>query len=157
MFERFSANHGVSNIKLDAYNALPDIRERTERYLEEQDTKVLLQEVGLAIATDYLKNQMGAARNTQAVDSAIGESHQRMDALQLTPGFSLLSCGPSSHNGHQENKYQGLLPNHNEIENGGQTSLTKDPPENLLSPYGQWHSQHDAQEDSGLDTAGPEI
>ena len=35
MYERFDANHGVSNIKLDDYNALGDIREKTERYLEE--------------------------------------------------------------------------------------------------------------------------
>lgn len=55
MYERFDANHGVSNIKLDDHNALGDIREKTEQYLDEQETKDLLEEVGLAIATDYLR------------------------------------------------------------------------------------------------------
>ena len=34
MYERFDANHGVSNIKLDDHNALGDIRKKTEQYLE---------------------------------------------------------------------------------------------------------------------------
>lgn len=53
-YERFDANHGVSNIKLDDYSALGDIREKTGQYLDEQETKDLLEEVGAAIATDYL-------------------------------------------------------------------------------------------------------
>ena len=157
MFERFDANHGLSNIKLDAHNALPDIRKKTGQYLEEQETKDLLEEVGVAIATDYISNQPGPAQNTQAVDSATGESHQRMDTLQLTPGFSSLSSGPSSHSGHLETESQGLFPNHDRFWNGGQTPFTKDPAENFLSPDEQWRSRHDAQEDSGIDTTGPEI
>ena len=57
MYERFDANHGVSNIKLDNHNALGEIREKTEQYLEEQDTKDLLEEVGLAIAADYINTR----------------------------------------------------------------------------------------------------
>ncbi|KAL8659831.1 MAG: hypothetical protein Q9202_006930 [Teloschistes flavicans] len=54
MYERFDANHGVSNIKLDNYNALGYIRANTEKYLEQDDTKEDLNEVGLSIATDYV-------------------------------------------------------------------------------------------------------
>ncbi|KAL9578610.1 MAG: hypothetical protein Q9212_005606 [Teloschistes hypoglaucus] len=54
MYERFDANHGVSNIKLDDYNALGDIRTKTEGYLGQQDTKELLDEVGKSIANDYV-------------------------------------------------------------------------------------------------------
>lgn len=116
----------------------------------------MLEEVGIAIATDYLNDQTGAARNTQAVDSAVGESHQRMDALQVTTGSSSLSSGPSSHSGHLETGSQRLFPNHGEVRNGGQTPFTKDPAENFLSPDGQWRSRHDNQEDSGIGTTGPE-
>lgn len=56
-YERFDANHGVSNIKLDDYNALGNIREKTDLYLEEQETKDLLEEVASAIATDYLNTR----------------------------------------------------------------------------------------------------
>ena len=73
MFERFDASHGSSNIKSNAYDARQDIRVKTWRYLKEQETKALLLEVELAVATDYLNNQTGAARNTQAIDSAIGD------------------------------------------------------------------------------------
>lgn len=41
-YERFDADHGVSNFKLDAYNALDQIREKTERYLDKQETRDLL-------------------------------------------------------------------------------------------------------------------
>ena len=156
MFERFDANHGLSNIKLDAYNALQDIRVKTGQYLEEQETKDLLEEVGMAIATDYISNRSDPAQNTQAVDSAIGESQQGIDALQVAPGSSSLSSGPSTHSGHLETEFRGLFPNQDEVRNGGQTPLTKHPAETFLSPDGQWHSLHDAQEDSGIDTTEPE-
>ncbi|KAL9606103.1 MAG: hypothetical protein Q9179_000729 [Wetmoreana sp. 5 TL-2023] len=38
MYERFDANHRVSNIRLDDYNALGEIKTKTERYLAEQET-----------------------------------------------------------------------------------------------------------------------
>ena len=157
VFERFSANHGLSNIKLDAYNALQDIRLKTGQYLEEQETKTLLQEVGIAIAKDYISNQAGPAKDTQAVNAAIGEPHQPIDPLQVTPGSSSPSSAPPNHNGHMENGIQGLLPYHDEVRDGGQTALTKHQAENFLSPGGQRHCLHDAQEDSDIDTTGPEI
>lgn len=51
--ERFDANHGLSSIKLDAVNVLQDIRIKTGRYLEEQETKALLEEVGMGIASNF--------------------------------------------------------------------------------------------------------
>lgn len=55
-YERFDANHGVSNIKLDNYKALDEIETRTGQYLEEQGTRDMLQELGLALVEDYLKS-----------------------------------------------------------------------------------------------------
>ena len=75
IIDRFDANHELSNIRMDAYDARQDIRVTTRRYLKEQETKALLKEVKIAIATDYLNNQTGAARNTKAADSTIDESH----------------------------------------------------------------------------------
>ena len=55
MYARSDADQGVSNIKLDNYLALDDLRTKTNLYLEEQGTKDRLEEVGEAIAIDYCK------------------------------------------------------------------------------------------------------
>ena len=157
MFERFDANHGLSNIKLDAHNALPAIRKKTELYLEEQATKDLLEEVGLAIAKDYLNAQNSAARDTQAVDPAIGESHQRLDAPQVTTALPSLSTGASSHSAHLETESQGLSPEYHELQNGGTTPATKRPAEPFPLPDKQWHTLHDAQEVSSIDNTGADL
>ena len=78
MYERFDANHGVSNIKLDDHNALGEIREKTEQYLEEQETKDLLKEVGSAIATDYLNSRPIHGQDVQPAASAIDYSRQAL-------------------------------------------------------------------------------
>ena len=65
VYERFNANHGVSSIKFDDYNALGLIREKTEKYLNEQETKDLLEKVGSAIATDYLNSLPIHGQNVQ--------------------------------------------------------------------------------------------
>ena len=94
----------------------------------------------MTIATGYISNQPGPATKTQAVDSAIGELHQRIDAWQVTPGFSSLPRGPPSHSGQLDTEFQGLLPKHDEVRNGGQTPLTRHPAETFLLPGGQWQS-----------------
>ena len=157
MYERFDADHGLSNIKLDAHNALPDIRKKTQLYLEEQETKDLLEEVGLAIATDYLNRQNGTARDTPAVDPTIGESHQRLDAPQATTGLPSLSTGASSHSGHLETEPQGVSSEYHEVQNGGTTPATKRSAEILPLPDKQWHTIHDTQEVSDIDSTGPEL
>lgn len=75
IYERFNANHGVSNIKFDDHTALGKIREKTENYLEEQETKDLLEEVGSAIATDYLNIRPIHGQNVQPPDLTIDRSH----------------------------------------------------------------------------------
>lgn len=157
MFERFDADHGLSNIKLDAHNALPDIRKKTELYLEEQETIDLLEEVGLAIAKDYVNAQKGAGQDTQAVDPASGESHQRLNAPQVTTALPSLSTGASSHSGHLEIEFQGVFPEDYEVQNGGTTSSTERPAKTFSLPDKQWHTLHDAHEVSGIDTTEPEL
>lgn len=65
VYERFNANHGVSSIKFDDYDALGMIREKTEKYLNEQETKDLLEKVGSAIAADYLNTLPIHGQNVQ--------------------------------------------------------------------------------------------
>ena len=69
-----------------------------------------------------------------------------MDALQVMPDFFSLPSGQSSHSGHLEKRSQGLLPNHDEVRNGGQRPLTKNLAKTILLPDGQRHSLHDAKE-----------
>lgn len=126
MYERFDANHGVSNIKLDDHNALRIIRERTEQYLDEQGTKDLLKEVGSAIATDY---------HTQSVQStglAIETSRQQVKASNTTSAPSSQSSHLSSHCDNPESEPHNLSPNHNGIQNGGLAPLTEHQAANSL-------------------------
>ena len=79
-YERFDANHGVSNIKLDNHHALGDLRMKTELYLEEQETKDLLEEVGKSIAKEYYETQSARRPNSQPTSSPQEEpvnSHQQ--------------------------------------------------------------------------------
>lgn len=155
MYERFDASHGVSNIKLDDYNALGEIREKTERYLEEQETKDLLEEVGSAIAIDYLNPRPIHGQNVQLTDSAIDKSRQLPKAPSLMPASSL-SSGPSSRSNYPESESPVLFPNHDKLQNGGPAPMTEHSAETLLPPDGQGHSKHYAHEDSGIDTLEPE-
>ena len=131
-YERFDANHGVSNIKLDNYNALGDIREKTEQYLEEQETKELLEEVGSAIANDYLQGQ-----NVQPTGLPINN-------LRQSPRASRMS------------EYHAPLSNHDSLPNGRPAPLTEHPPETPLPSDGQGHSKHEPHGDSGIDKVEPE-
>lgn len=63
----------------------------------------------------------------------------------------------SSHSGHLDTESQGLLPNHDEFRNGSKTPFTKGPAEFFPLPDKQWHTLHDAQEVSGIDTTRPEF
>lgn len=156
MYERFDANHGVSNIKLDDHNALGEIREKTAQYLEEQETKDLLEEVGSAIATDYLNPGPIQGQNVQPTDLAIDKSGQPLKVSNLIPASSSLSSGPSSHSGYPESESHVLFPNHDNLQNGGLAPLTEHPAETLLPPDGQGPSKHYTHEDSGIDTTEPE-
>lgn len=76
-YERFDANHGVSNVKLDDYRALGDLRTKTNLYLEEQETKDHIEEVATAIATEYFEAQPKQSPDTEAVSSPVEDSAQR--------------------------------------------------------------------------------
>lgn len=156
MYERFDANHGVSNIRLDDHNALGDIREKTEQYLEEQETKDLLEEVGSAIATDYLNTRPTRGQNVQSTDLAIDKSRQPLKASTIVSASPPLRSGPSSHSVYPESEHHVLFPNHDHLQNGGPAPSTEYSAEILLSPGRQGHPEHLTYKVSGIDTIEPE-
>ena len=156
MYERFDANHGVSNIKLDDHNALGEIREKTEQYLEEQETKDLLEEVGSAIATDYLNTRPIHGQDVQPAPSAIDNPRQALKAPSAIPASSSLSSGPSSHSNYPESETHLLFPNHDNPQNDGPAQLAKHLGGTHLPPEGQGHPKDYDPEDSGIDIIEPE-
>lgn len=159
-YERFNANHGVSNIKLDDYNALDKIRERTDLYLEEQETKDLLEQVASAIATDYLDTRPIHGPNLQLPELDIDNAHQPLKAPNPIPASSR-SSGQSSHSNYSHSKYPEseshvLFPNSDNPQNGVPALLTEYPAESLRPPDGQGPSKNDAHDDSGIDLIGPD-
>lgn len=155
-YERFDANHGVSNIKLDNYNALGEIREKTERYLEEQGTKDLLEEVGSAIAADYLNDRPLDKQNLHSTGLATDKSRQPLQAPSTLLASSSLSSGPSNHSSYPESESHVLFPNHDNLHNDGPSSLSEHPAGNHLPPDGQGHPKNYDPEDSGIDVIEPE-
>ena len=155
MYERFDANHGVSNIKLDDYNALGEIRGKTKQYLEEQETKDLLIEIGLAIATDCLKTRPIHEQNAQPADSAIDKSRQPLKASILT-STSSLSNGPSSHSNYPDGESHMLFTNGDNLQNGRTAPLTEHLAENPLRLDRQGHPENYAHEDPDIDAIEPE-
>lgn len=150
MYERFDANHGVSSFKLDDYNALGEIKKKTELYLAEQETKDLLEHVGLAIANDYLITRPIREPNAQQPDLGIDELSQPHEASRLMPASSSLSSDPSSHSNDPESESHLLFPNHDNLPNGGPALLVENPAETLLPPDRQIH------DDSGIYVIEPE-
>ena len=157
MYERFDANHGVSNIKLDDHRSLGDIKIKTNLYLEEQETKDMLEEVGKAIAIDYFTAQSIQAHRTPIVPAA-DKSRQPLSVPTLRQASSSLSTCPSSNRSDDpESESSVLFPNHDSPPQGGPAKRAKKPSKALPPPDGQGHSIHLNQEDSGVDTAEPEI
>ena len=150
MYERFDANHGVSNIKLDDHNALGAIREKTEQYLEEQETKDLLEEVGLAIAKDYLHLQPINEQNMQPSDLVHDNLRQSLEASNMVPAVSSSSRGPSSSSMYPQSESYVLFPNHESLQNGAPAPLNEHPAETLLPRAGRGRFEHDACEDSDI-------
>ena len=135
MYERFDANHGVSNIKLDNHKALGEIRAKTELYLEEQDTRDLLVEVGTAIAKDYLNIMPREGENERSSDLSIDNTRASITATTLVPPS--LSSGPSSNTNETDNETPISVPKYDSLQNGGPAPLTKHPTAILLTPDGQ--------------------
>ena len=154
VYARFDANHGVSNIKLDDYKALDKIREKTKLYLEEQKTKDYLEEVGLAIATDYIDARPIHGQDMQPADSTIDKSRKSLKTPSVILASSSLSSGPSNHSNYPESESHVLFPNHDNL---GPAPLVQHPAETHLRPNGQGQSKDFALEDSGIDDVEPEI
>lgn len=154
-YERFDANHGVSNIRLDDYTALDKIREKTDLYLEEQETKVLLEQVASAIATDYLNTQPIHGSNMQPPDFASEKSLQPLKTSNSMLASSSRSSGPSSSSNYPESESHVLFPNHGSLQNVIPAPLTKYAAESHLPPDGQGHSNNNAHGDSGIDLIEP--
>ena len=136
MYERFDANHGVSNIKLDDYNALGKIREKTEQYLDEQRTRDLLEEVGSAIATDYINGEPIQRQGERLADSAVDKS---------------LSSGPSSRSDYPESESHILFPNHDNLQSHGPAPLAEHLTAAQLAPDVQGRSKDYVHDDSSVD------
>ena len=154
MYERFDANHGVSNIKLDDYNALGDIRQKTEQYLDEQEIKDLLEEVGSAIATDYLKSRPIHEQDVQPAELVIEKSRQPLTTLSIILGPSSLSRDQSSHSSYPETDTHILFPNHDNLQYDGSRPWHQGaeyPAETHLPLDGQGQSKDYAHTDSGID------
>ena len=160
IYERFDANHGVSNIKLDAYNALGEIEEKTGQYLEEQETIDMLEEVGEAIAKDYLDSNPIQSQNVlptaTATTTAIGVSHQPLTVPIPVPAPTSLSSSPSSHSTYPESETQELFPNHDSPQNDEPTPLVKPLRESPPPLDDRQQVLLDSNEDSGIDTTEPE-
>lgn len=79
VFERFSAGHGVCFIKMDSYSEMEKIETLTQKYLDEDKTKNMMNRVAEEIISDYLdgprrkatKEQVSKAASPQIASSAI--------------------------------------------------------------------------------------
>ena len=125
MYERFDANHGVSNIKLDNYNALGDLKTKTELYLDEQGTIDMLEQVAGGIATDYRSNH---------------PTPPSLHPPASMPAASSSSSLPSSNNNYPESISQEGLPYHNGLQHGEPIQLHEQEVETILPPNG--HNDH---------------
>ena len=156
MYKRFDINHGLSNIKFDDYNALGDTRNKTEQYLEEQETKDLLEEVGSAIATDYLETHPIHEQDVQPAELAIERSRQLLTTSSIILRPSSLSRDPPSHSSYPETDTHILFPNHENLPSDGLRLWTEYPAEIHLPLDRQGQFKDYAHEDSSIDTIEPE-
>ncbi|KAI4198466.1 MAG: hypothetical protein LQ350_005261 [Teloschistes chrysophthalmus] len=96
MYERFDAEDGVSKIRLDDHSALGIIRAKTEDRLRRQDTKDLLDDAGLSIATDNVNtfppahcdslDEMQPTRSNSAAPRQVAQAHR--DATTISFNLS---------------------------------------------------------------------
>lgn len=153
MYERFDASHGVSNIKLDDYKALGQIKTKTELYLEEQETIDLLEQVGSAIATDYMKTNPTVGRHAQA--NNVDESYDPTYASDAVLPSSALSIESASHSSSSIGELRSS-PSDGPYTNG-LLPLTGQQEETLHHPNGKGNAMQYNDENSGLGTIEPEL
>ena len=154
-YERFDADHGVSNIKLDRYDALDEIRQKTELYLDEQETKDLLGEVGEAIAKDYLSIQSTHKHNNGSTHPVIDQSHQSpQDAPSSMPASPSISTAQSTSSKHPDTMSHMENTNHDRAKNNGSATLNQHAAEPFLSPSHPIPA-HEHSETGALESGNP--
>ena len=146
-YERFDASHGVSNIKLDDYRALDQIKIKTKKYLDEQGTIDLLKEVGSAIATDYINTDSTIRRHAQTEIACMDESHDHTYASDSVLASSALLTDSTSHG-----EPHLLPPPSGDSHTNGLLPLTRQQEGTLHLPSGKEDAMQYAEEDSGLGT-----
>ena len=155
VYERFDASHGVASIKLDNHRTLPQIRKKTEQYLEEQRTKDLLEEVASGIAHDYHQSQINAVNSTRPSSLALKATCPSLEADDSTPTTSQLSSGHSNHSKIPASETNVLFPGH---DSSSQEKPPLAPLHSVETPNStdiQLHTKY-SQEDSGIDTTEPQ-
>ena len=156
-YERFDANNGVSNIKLDDYGALDKIEEKTLQYLDEQTTKDLLEDVGKAIAKDYMDSRPQEVQIVPLQELVIEDPHHPLTVPALDPASSLHSSRPSSHTNYSEGEAHGLTMNQNSFHGGAEISLVKPSADVSVSAHVQEQFISDTHDDFGNGIMGPQI
>ena len=154
MYERFDASHGVSNFKLDDHQALGRIKEKTELYLKEQKTIDLLEEVGLAIALDYIDANPTVRRRAQTENAAIDESHEPTCASDAALASSALSADSAGHSGSSTGEPHLLSRYSDELHTNKPLTGQQ---ETVHHPIGKEHTGQYNGEDSGLGTIEPKV
>ena len=152
-YERFDADHGVSNIKLDRHDALGEIRRKTELYLDKQDTKDLLEEVGKDIARDYLNIHSTHEQDKESARSVVDQSRQsQLYVPHIMPPSSSMATAQPSRSDPPDTEPYVEPPKQDKAVNNGSATLTKHAAETFLSPA---QPKPCAHEDSGIGTLNP--
>ena len=157
MYERFDASHGVSNIKLDNYRALGQIKEKTKLYLDEQETIDLLEQWGSAIATDYINANPTMGYNAQTNNAGIDESRDQTHASDAVLASSTLSADSASHISTSTGMPHLLSPPSDEIHTIGLLPVTELQEGTLPHENGKEHAIQYANKNSGLGTIEPDV
>ena len=148
-YERFEANHGVSNIKLDHHDALGEIRQKTELYLNEQDTKKLPKDVGRMIANDYLEFHSAHEQDNASASSVLNHlSRRHLNVPGLLPASSSTSAAKCGHSDPPDPEVHVEFPSNENAANNSPPTLTEYTTDTFFLPDQHQHYAHD---DSSVD------
>jgi len=83
-YERFSADNGVSGIKMDRYKDLKKIEKWTQNYLDTPKVEIELKRVGEEIAGEYLDAQATESRSASLASPEQERSRLQPSVVQLS-------------------------------------------------------------------------
>lgn len=146
MYERFD-DRGVSNIKLDDHNALESIRDKTGEYLEQKETKELLDEVGKSIANDYV-NALPPTP-CDPLDQTVSASVQSVQESMPTPVYSTFNNGSTPSSKSPYHHVPNMQFNMGDNIQGGRSVSSAEDPAHLQKP-GIFTQSGLSHEDSGV-------